>query len=95
MYTSGRTVKSRDAKRTTVATATADIRKLVNRHLRDVQGVTVDSNGTAHPVTLASQIRTVVTFPEAADVLDFFRAATDRFDDVEWGTCRITITRTV
>lgn len=63
-YTSGRSVKSsKPAKPTTRATATADARKLVNRHLSGVEGVTIDSALTAHPVTLAPQVRTTITWP--------------------------------
>lgn len=67
MYTSGRTVKSIAAKPTTIATATADVRKLVRKHVPGVQGITVTSNGTADPRTLDHQIRTVITFPSDID----------------------------
>lgn len=63
MYTSGRNVKSGKAKRTTRATATTEARKLINRYLPAVEGVTVDSTLTAAPVTLAPQVRTMITFP--------------------------------
>jgi len=62
MYTSGRTVKG-IAKTTTRATATRDARKLVNRYLPGIDGVTVDSTNTADPNTLAPQVRTVITWP--------------------------------
>lgn len=63
-YTSGRTVKSsKPAKPTTRAGATADARKLVNRYLPGVEGVTITSTLTAHPVTLAPQVRTMITWP--------------------------------
>lgn len=68
MYTSGRTVKSIAAKPTTIATATADVRKLVRKHVPGVQGITVTSNGTVDPATLAYQVRTVVTFPPDIEV---------------------------
>jgi hypothetical protein len=64
MYTSGRTVKSsKRVKPTTRVTATADARKLVNRYLPGIEGVTIDSTLTAAPVTLAAQVRTMITFP--------------------------------
>ena len=68
MYTSGRTVKSPARKPTTIASATADVRKLVRKHLPGVEGITVTSNGTADPKTLDHQIRTVITFPHDMEV---------------------------
>jgi hypothetical protein len=72
-YTSGRTVKSsRPARPTTVASATADARKLVKRHLRDAHAngqVTIDSAKTADVETLAPLVRTVITFPAGTDTV--------------------------
>lgn len=64
-YQSGRTVKSPAAKPTTVASATRDARRIVNRLYPAPwnAGVTVDSSRKADPQTLAVRIRTVVTFP--------------------------------
>ena len=97
MYTSGRTVKSKASKPTelTVAKATAQVRRLVAKHLPDVL-VTVDSARSYDLEADQELIVTTVTFPEAADVLAFWRSieALDP-DSREWGTARITITRTV
>lgn len=68
MYTSGRTVKSTVRKTTTVAAATTAVRKLVNRHLPGLTGVSIDSSLTADPATLAAQVRTVVMFPPGTDI---------------------------
>jgi len=62
MYTSGRTVKG-NAKPTTVARATTDARRLIGKHLPTTEGVTVKTTLTADPVTLAPQLRTVITWP--------------------------------
>lgn len=63
-YTSGRTVKSRaKTQSTTVASASADARKLIARHLGCNIGVTVSSKMVADPKTLAPQVRTVITYP--------------------------------
>lgn len=62
MYTSGRTVRSSKPRLTTVASATADARRLIARHLPDPDGVTVRSIQTADPATLAPQVRTTITF---------------------------------
>lgn len=70
MYISGRTVKPVDRKPTTVASATREAQRLVAKHLPGVDGVTVNSGGTADPVTFASQIRTVITYPATADASD-------------------------
>lgn len=43
MYTSGRTVKSSKARPTTIATATADARKLVRKHLPAYANATITS----------------------------------------------------
>lgn len=64
MYTSGRTVKSsKRAKPSTVVSATRDARKLVSRYLPGVEGITITSTLTAHPTTLAPQVRTMITWP--------------------------------
>lgn len=62
MYTSGRTVKSSKPRRTLIATATADARRLIARHLPTSTGVTVRSVHTADPTTLAPMVRTTITF---------------------------------
>jgi len=67
MYTSGRTVKSnRPAAPTTVASATADARKLVKRHFKGATGITVNSSLTAHTVTLEPLVRTTISFPASS-----------------------------
>ena len=80
-YTSGRTVKSsRPARPTTVASATADARKLVKRHLRDADAngqVTIDSAKTADPLTLEPLVRTVITFPAGTDTEGLAGAISD------------------
>lgn len=64
MYTSGRTVKTSKPRTTTTrASATRDARRLIDRYLPGIAGVTVDSTGTADPYTLAEQVRTVITWP--------------------------------
>jgi hypothetical protein len=62
MYTSGRTVKTRKPQTTAIATATADARRLIARHLPSTVGVTVRSVQTADPATLAPLVRTTITF---------------------------------
>lgn len=65
MYTSGRTVKSRKAQPSSVVkAATADVRKIVAML---VDGAHIASTATADPITLAAQVRTVVTFPSPRD----------------------------
>lgn len=95
-YTSGRSVKSsKPARPTTRATATADARKLVNRHLPSVEGVTVDSALTADPATLAAQVRTTITFPETIDASDVACAVETLpgYVSSTWTAVRITIVR--
>lgn len=99
-YTSGRTVKSsRPARPTTVASATADARKLVNRHLADVRGVTIDSAKTAHTVTLAPLVRTSITFPEldreATRKLADAIASLPGYHSMAWNTCGISFVRSI
>lgn len=69
-YTSGRTVKSPVRKATTRTTATAKSRRLVTKYLPGAEGVTINSYGTADPVTLANQVRTVITYSISADASD-------------------------
>ena len=98
MYTSGRTVKtSRKTRPTTVASATADVRKLIDRCMPDTAGVTVDSTRTADPTTLDAQIRTTITYPETADASDLACAVERLPGHVRstWSTVAITIVRTV
>lgn len=63
MYTSGRTVKSSKRRQpTTVASATREARKLVNRYL-PIGGVMIDSTMTAHTETLEPLVRTTISYP--------------------------------
>lgn len=97
-YTSGRTVKSsKAAKPSNRVAATREARRLVTRYLPGVAGVTVDSYGSADLATLASQIRTVITFPETADASDL-ACAVERLPGVvrtSWTSVAITIVRAV
>lgn len=98
-YVSGRTVKS-SANRgpTTVASATADARRLVRKYLPDVQGVTVKSNGAADPVTLAPRVRTVITWPDGLtyDHVKLAIAITELpgYLNAKNDTCSVTYVRT-
>lgn len=97
-YTSGRSVKSsRRQQPTTVASATADARKLVKRHLPGIEGVTVDSYRTADRESLALQIRTVITFPQSADSSDLACAVEGLPGHVTstWTEVNLTIIRNV
>lgn len=63
MYTSGRTVRtSRKTTPTTVAGATREARKLVNRYL-PIGGVMISSEMTAHAKTLEPLVRTTISYP--------------------------------
>lgn len=97
MYTSGRTVKSKTRKPTTIASATADVRKLVRKHLPDAQGITVDSTMTADPQTLASQVRTVISYAPEVDASDVAIAVQSLHGYVTstWTSYAITIIRAV
>lgn len=94
-YTSGRTVKSGVSTATTIAKATRDARRLIEKTLPGVAGVTVNSTRTADPVTLDLQIRTTITYPETADASDL-ACAVERLPGLirsTWSTVAITIVR--
>jgi hypothetical protein len=97
MYTSGRTVKtSRKARPTTVASATRDARRLIDTYLPGVATITVDSNLTADPHSLAPQVRTVITYPATVDASDIACAVESLTGYIAstWNTVSITILRT-
>lgn len=81
----------------TVQTATRQARKHVDALMPGVMA-TVESKGTADPVTLEPIMRTVVTFPRMHPALSELRAALHSLPgirDMRTDTCRITFTRTV
>lgn len=101
MFTSGRTVASPARKPTTIASATRDARRIVNRLYPAPPwnvGLTVESRGTANPRTLAAQVRTTVTFPAGQPGKE--QLALDLYSlpgvvAVESTDVAVTITRTV
>jgi hypothetical protein len=97
MYTSGRTVKSRNAKPTTLAAATRDARNLVHRlDMVALYGlVTIATTRTADPVTLDARLRTVITFPSNtdADALATALTALPGYVSMLRDACSITIIR--
>lgn len=95
-YQSGRPIRpTREAQPSTVASATNDTRKLVRRYLPGVNGVTIDSHRSAHPVTFDARIRTIVFFPETVDTADLVGAIENSPDVVSAipASHSITITR--
>lgn len=99
MYTSGRTVKSSKRRQpTTVASATREARKLVNRYL-PIGGVLIDSQMIAHTVTLEPLVRTRISYPGMS--LDETRALAEAieslpgYDSKAWSAYHLSFTRTV
>jgi hypothetical protein len=75
-YVSGRTVKPTSSRKpTTVASATRDARRLVTRYLPIGVNATVNSSITADPKTLATQVRTHITFPNGTPIVGLTEAA--------------------
>jgi hypothetical protein len=80
----------------TVQQATRQARRHVDALMPGVMA-TVDSNLTADPVTYASIVRTVVTFPHMHAAISELRAALHSLPgirDIRTDSTRITITRT-
>jgi hypothetical protein len=80
-----------------ITQATRQARKHVDALMPGVLA-TVESKGTADPVTLAPIMRTVVTFPHMHAAVSELRAALHSLPgirDIRTESTRITITRTV
>lgn len=97
MYTSGRTVKSRKApKPTTVASATRDARRLVERCIPGM-GATVTSNPHWDIRAERESVRTVITYPATVDASDL-ACAVEGMPGVirsDWTPYAITIIRAI